>query len=50
MADSTCICGNKDKKEKEEQENEKSWSDFTQEVTMHGIRYVHMSNLPLLTK
>jgi len=25
------------------EEKDQTWTEFTQEVTMHGIKYVHMS-------
>jgi len=28
-----------------EESKKSTWAEFTQEVTMHGIRYVHLSNL-----
>ena len=38
-----CKCQNKTTNMSDEQD-EKLWSDFTQEVTMHGIRYIHLKN------
>ena len=38
-----CKCQNKITNMSDEQD-EKLWSSFTQEVTMHGIRYIHLKN------
>ena len=46
----TFCCGENCIKDKTKEKDGEGWSEFTQEVTMHGIRYVHMSNLSIFSK
>lgn len=54
MECSNCKCGEKkvleEKPKEEDDEKEPSWSEFTQEVSMHGIRYVHLNKIHPVTK